>query len=184
MFGWIKKGNGMNNILVNKGESIFNMELYNRYNESKSANLDNKIAVLTDIIRQYPKVIDYIFNRMDTCFGPHIVYLVHMKVGGTDMIKMGYTKNTVQGRFAETRYSGRNTIEIIEVLREKTLQAKAAVDFETRLKEICFPYRIVTDLTLPGKGEFMDIEYKEQIVLEYDNLYPNFQEIVGLKAPN
>lgn len=174
----------MNNTLVNKGGFISNMELYNRYNESKNGNLDSKIEVLTDIIRQYPKLIDYIYNRMDTCFGPHIVYLVHMRVGGVDMIKMGYTKNTVEGRFAETRYSGRNTIEIVEVLREKILQAKAAVDFEIRLKQNCNPYRITTDLTLPGKGEFMGIEHKETIMSEYDNLYPMFQEIVGLKAPN
>lgn len=174
----------MNNIQEKKGEFIFNMELYNRYKNSKNQDLEIKISVLTDIIRQNPKIIDYIFNRVDTCFGPHIVYLVHMRVRGVDMIKMGYTKNSVQDRFAETRYSGRNTIEIVEILRENVLQAKAAVDFERLLKETCIPYKIVTELTLPGKGEFMDIEYKDIILNQYDNLYPNFVEIVGLKAPN
>lgn len=176
--------NGMNNIQVKKVEYIFNMELYNRYKNSKKMDLETKIEVLTDIIRRHPKIVDYIFNRVDTCYGPHIVYLVHMRVGGIDMIKMGYTKNSVKGRFAETRYSGRNTIEIVEILRENTLQAKAAVDFEKNLKEICSPYRITTDLTLPGKGEFMGIEHKETIMNQYDNLYPTFQQIVGLKAPN
>ncbi len=174
----------MNNIQEKKEGFIFKMELYNRYNNSKTQDLESKIEVLTGIIRQYPKVIDYLYNRLDTCFGPHIVYLVHMKVGGVDMIKIGYTKNSVQGRFAETRYTGRNTIEIVEILRENVLQAKAAVDFENNLKEICTPYRINTELTLPGKGEFMGIEHKNIIINQYDNLYPSFQEIVGLKSPN
>ena len=80
------------------------MELYNRYKESKTGNIDVKIEVLNDIIRQYPKIIDYVYNRVDTCFGPHIVYLVHMRVGGVDMIKIGYTKNSVQARFSESRF--------------------------------------------------------------------------------
>lgn len=175
---------GMNNIQVKRGGYIFNMELYNRYINSKTSDLETKISVLTDIVRAHPKIIDYIYNRLDTCYGPHIVYLVHMRVGGIDMIKMGYTKNTVEGRFAETRYTGRNTIEIVEILRQNTLQAKAAVDFEKNLKEICTPFRIVTDLTLPGKGEFMDIEHTQTIITEYDRLYPTFQQIVGLKSPN
>jgi hypothetical protein len=107
-----------------------------------------------------------------------------MRVSGVDMIKMGYTKNSVEGRFAETRYSGRNTIEIVEIIRQNTLQAKAAVDFERTLKDACKDYKIKTELTLPGKGEFMSIEHRDSIILNYDSLFPNFKEIVGLKAPN
>jgi hypothetical protein len=175
---------GTNNIQVQKEKYIFNMELYNRYKESKTGNIDVKIEVLTDIIRQYPKIIDYIYNRVDTCFGPHIVYLVHMRVGGVDMIKIGYTKNSVQARFSESRYAGRDEIEIVEIIRENTLQAKASVDFEKALKTSCVPYAITTELTLPGKGEFMNIQHREAIIEVYDRLYPSFSEIVGLKAPN
>lgn len=175
---------GMNSTREKKGGFISKMELYNRYINSKNQDLETKIEVLTSIIRNHPKVIDYIYNRVDTCFGPHIVYLVHMRVSGIDMIKMGYTKNSVEGRFAETRYSGRNTIEIVEIIRQNTLQAKAAVDFEKSLKKLCSPFKVVTELTLPGKNEFMGIEYRDSITNLYDDLYPNFREISGLKSPN
>lgn len=160
------------------------MELYNRYKNSKNQDLEVKIEVLNDIIRQYPKIIDYIYNRVDSCFGQHIVYLVHMRVNGVDMLKIGYTKNSVEDRFAESRYAGREAIEIVEILRENTLQAKASVDFERALKTGCVPYAITTELTLPGKGEFMDIQYRDAILEQYDTLYPTFENIVGLKAPN
>ena len=161
-----------------------NMELYERYKNSKSQVLDVKIEVLNEIIRKHPKIIDYIYNRVDTCYGPHIVYLVHMRVGGVDMLKIGYTKNSVEGRFAESRYAGRDAIEIVEIIRENTLQAKASVDFEKVLKTRCAPYAITTKLTLPGKGEFMDIQHRDAILEQYDTLYPTYQNIVGLKAPN
>jgi hypothetical protein len=64
------------------------------------------------------------------------------------------------------------------------LQAKASVDFEKALKTSCVPYAITTELTLPGKGEFMNIQHRDAIIEVYDRLYPSFSEIVGLKAPN
>ena len=180
----MKMKSGMNNIQDKKGEYIINMELYERYNNSKGEDIETKIGVINDIIRAYPKIIDYIYNRVDTCFGPHIVYLVHMKVGGVDMLKIGYTKNSVEGRFSESRYAGRNVIEIVQIIRENKLQAKASVEFETALKEACKPYGIKTELTLPGKGEFMDIQHLDDIINQYDRLCPNFSEVVGLKSPN
>jgi len=175
---------GTNNIQVLKEKFIINMELYERYNCSKEQDLETKIGVLNEIMRKYPKIVDYIYNRVDTCYGPHIVYLVHMRVGGVDMLKIGYTKNSVQGRFSESRYAGRDAIEIVEIIRENRLQAKASVDFEKALKEACSTYATTTELTLPGKGEFMDIQHMESIVNIYDNLYPNFLQVVGLKSPN
>lgn len=160
------------------------MGLYEDYLNSKTADTQTKIAVINDIITTYPKIIDYLYNRIDTCFGEHTVYLVHMRVGGEDMIKMGYTKNDVRGRFAENRYSGRETMEIVDVIRENKLQAKGAVDFESRLKELCVPYRIQTNLTLPGKNEFMDISHRDTIITLYDNLYSDYKDIEGLKSPN
>jgi len=137
-----------------------------------------------DIITQYPKIIDYIYNRVDTCFGPHIVYLIEVKIGETPMLKIGYTKNSVEGRFAEKRYSGRETIEIVQIIRQQTLQAYGAVQFEKTLKQQCVSYQVSTELTLPGKNEFMNIDYKEQIIQLYDNLFPQFENVIGLKSPN
>jgi hypothetical protein len=107
-----------------------------------------------------------------------------MRVGGVDMLKIGYTKNSVHGRFSESRYAGRDAIEIVEIIRENKLQAKASVDFEKALKVACSEYATTTELTLPGKGEFMDIQHMEAIVNIYDTLYPNFLQVVGLKSPN
>ena len=160
------------------------MELYERYNQSKEQDLETKISVLNDLMRKYPKIVDYIYNRVDTCYGPHIVYLVHMNVNGVDMLKIGYTKNSVEGRFSESRYAGRDSLEIVKIIRENKLQAKASVDFEKSLKESCSIYATTTELTLPGKGEFMDIQHLDQIVNIYDTLYPNFLQVVGLKSPN
>lgn len=160
------------------------MSLYKRYLESKNAEVNEKVEVINEIISTYPKIIDYLYNRLDTCFGEHTVYLVHMKVNGEDMLKIGYTKNDVVSRFGETRYAGQNTLEIIEVVRDNKLQAKGAVDFEKKLKDLMKDYRTESNLTLPGKNEFMDIQYKDKIVELYDSFYDLYKEIEGLKAPN
>lgn len=160
------------------------MGLYEQYLSSKTGDTENKVAVLNEIISTYPKIMDYLHNRVDTCFGEHTVYLVHMRVGGEDMLKVGYTKNDVGGRFAETRYSGRDTIEIVEIIRENKLQAKGAVDFEKKIKELTKEYKIKTNLTLPGKNEFMSIDYRDEVISIYDSQYPNYISVVGLKSPN
>ena len=160
------------------------MSLYEDYLSSKTQETEEKVRVINEIIQTYPKIIDYLYNRIDTCFGEHTVYLVHMRVSGQDMLKMGYTKNDVKGRFSEGRYSGRDTIEIVEVIRENKLQAKGAVDFEKMLKESAKDYRIQTNLTLPGKNEFMSINHRNEIIHLYDSLYGDYVDIVGLKAPN
>ena len=105
---------------------ILRMGLYDDYLKSKTGDTETKVGVINNIISTYPKIIDYLYNRIDTCFGEHTVYLVHMRVGGEDMLKIGYTKNDVNGRFSENRYSGRDTIEIVEIIRENKLQAKGA----------------------------------------------------------
>ena len=160
------------------------MSLYQDYIDSKTSDTQTKIAVINEIIQTHPKIIDYLYNRIDTCFGEHTVYLVHMKVGGEDMIKMGYTKNDVRGRFAENRYSGRDTIEIVEIIRENKLQAKGAVDFEKTLKESATDYRIQTNLTLPRKNEFMDIRFRDVLITLYDDLFERYKDVEGLKSHN
>jgi len=160
------------------------MSLYKRYLDSKNGEVDEKVEVLTEIVTTYPKIIDYLYNRLDTCFGEHTVYLVHMRVNGEDMLKIGYTKNDVSARFGEKRWSGQNKLEIIEILRDNKLQAKGAVDFEKKLKELMVDYRTNSNLTLPGKNEFFDIIYKKEIMDWYDSFYELYKEIEGLKAPN
>lgn len=165
--------------------TIFNpMNLYEEYENSKTGGIYDKIKVITKIITEYPKIIDYIYNRIDTCFGPHIVYVVHMKVDGVDMIKIGYTKNSVLNRFKEKRWTDQHKIEIIQVIREYVLQAKGAVEFEKELNCQCVNYRIDSNLQLPGKNEFMDFNYKDEVLNQYDNLFPQYTDVIGLKSPN
>ena len=139
---------------------------------------------MNDIIRQHPKLMDYIQTKIDSCYGTHRVYLVHMRVNGEDMLKIGYTKNSVEGRFGEHRYAGRDSLEIIEVLKQNKFQAKGAIDFEKHLKKEYKDFKIKTDLTLPGKGEFYDIEHKELMLRIYDEISETYNDVVELKAPN
>lgn len=161
------------------------MNLYETYlNTKSSGSLEERITVMSEIIRQNPKLMDYIETKIDSCYGTHIVYLVYMKVNGKDMLKIGYTKNSVEGRFGEKRYAGRDSLEIVEIQREQRLQAKGAIEFEKELKKRFKDYQVKSDLTLPGKGEFYDIMFLDEMVKIYDDEYPKYISVVGLKAPN
>lgn len=161
------------------------MNLYETYlNTKSSGSLEERIQVMGEIIRQNPKLMDYIETKIDSCYGTHIVYLVYMKVNGKDMLKIGYTKNSVEGRFGEKRYAGRDSLEIVEIQREQRLQAKGAIEFEKELKKRFKDYQVKSDLTLPGKGEFYDIMFLDEMVKIYDDEYPKYISVVGLKAPN
>ena len=132
------------------------ISLYEKYLLIKSSdNLDDKIGVLNEIIFENPKLIDYLFNKVDSCFGTHKVYILIMSVNGVDMIKVGYTKQEdVKKRFTEKRYMGSDKILIKRVVRENTLQAKGATEFENELKDYYTNFKTDSDLTLPGKNEF------------------------------
>ncbi len=161
------------------------MTLYEEYNNIKeSGELSQKIEILNKIIKENPKLIDYLFTKVDSCYGEHKVYLVHMKVNGIDMIKIGYTKNSVEGRFAEKRYAGRDNLEIVEIKREHSLQAKGAIEFEKHLKESFKEFKSETELTLPGKGEFYDIKHMDNMIKIYDKSFPEYINVIGLKSPN
>jgi len=169
-------------LLSNKDIS---MTLYEEYNKIKnSGELSEKIGVLNKIIEENPKLIEYLFTKVDSCYGEHKVYLVHMKVNGVDMIKIGYTKNSVEGRFAEKRYAGRDDLEIVEIKRENSLQAKGAIDFEKHLKQSFKDFKSETELTLPGKGEFYDIKHIDKMIEIYDKSYLDYINVIGLKSPN
>jgi hypothetical protein len=160
------------------------MSLLIEYEQSKKMDNETKINMLVRLMREYPKSIDYVYNRMDSCFGGHIVYLAHMKVDDLNMLKLGYTKNDVVSRYKEKRYEKGEAIEIVEVIRKNKLQAKGAVDFEKKLKEFTKDYKINSNLTLPGKNEFLGIEYREKIIELYDTFYEDYKNVEGLKSPN
>lgn len=160
------------------------MELYEKYFHSRTGTTEDKTLFINDLIEKYPDILRYLYNRIDTCFGEHTVYLIKISINNNIMLKIGYTKNSVEDRFSEKRYMDGNSVEIIEIIRSNKLQAKGAIEFENKIKSLCVDYVLKTDLTLPGKNEFMDIEYLNEIIKIYDQEYDNYKDIIGLKAPN
>tara|TARA_R110002096_G_scaffold1736_1_gene9046 strand:- start:1143 stop:1406 length:264 start_codon:yes stop_codon:yes gene_type:complete len=75
--------------------------MYKLYVEYKNNNQWDMLAQLVpNLIKEYPQLIKYIINKIDSCYGEHRVYVLDTSKG----IKIGYTKNSVEDRFAEKRY--------------------------------------------------------------------------------
>ena len=65
------------------------------------------------------------------------------------------------------------------------LQAFGAVELEKELEErIPDHFRYTTTAKFPGKGELIDIKYKDDMVKLLNELEPMFKDVIGLKAPN
>jgi hypothetical protein len=159
-------------------------ELYERFKTIREQTTETKIKILVDIMKTFPKIIDTIINRVESCFGEHTVYYVHFSVKGMEFLKVGYTKNTVQERICkEMRYEGEKPV-IIETFRDLKYQAKGAYDFEQDLKKRVSPYKKPNDLIMPGKGELYDVKYKDEILKEYDSTCYEYSHVIGLKRTN
>lgn len=158
-----------------------NITYYHLYETLKqNGDMGRMAEFIPELLKQNPKLIPYVINRLDSCFGKHIVYLVVTNYG----IKIGYTKNTIETRFGESRYSGSTNFEIIEILRQEEFQAKGAVEFESKIKELCKSYLIQTDMVMPGKGEIFDIKFKTQVLNIFDLHKNEYKNIIGIKPPN
>jgi hypothetical protein len=154
---------------------------YKLYKTLKDTNDWGGLAELIPIImKEYPQMVKYIINRIDSCYGEHTVYVVDTNKG----IKIGYTKNTIQQRFSEKRYSNSDEFIVNKILREDKFQAKGALEFENKLKELLSEYGIKTDMVMPGKGELYDRKFVDEILNEYDSNKDKYKSIIGLKPPN
>jgi len=158
-------------------------ELYERFKTIREQTTETKIKILVDIMKTYPKIIDTIINRVESCFGEHTVYYVHFSIKGMEFLKVGYTKNTVEERLNEMRYEGEKPV-IIDKFREYKYQAKGAYDFETTLKKTVKPYIKKNNLRMPGKGELYDVSYKDEILKQYDSICYDYSHVIGLKRTN
>jgi len=159
-------------------------DTYQKYLTIREQNLKEQIGTLGEVIQQHPKLIDYILNKVDSSYGTHTVYVVQLEINGTDILKIGYTKNSVKERFKELRWKGVNSITIKHIHRENTLQALGAKQFENDVKQKCRQYLLDNTHHLPGKGEFIKPESLNDVLKIYDDLYPNYKDVVGLKSPN
>jgi len=157
---------------------------YNPLYESyvRASNQQSKKKVLIELIDEYPDIISYLWNRADTCFGEHRVYLIEINYKGDSYLKIGYTKNSIEDRFGEKRYEDRNQFHLIRVIRESKLQALGAVKFEKEIKERVDS--IKTEMKMPGKGEIFDMGKRDELLKIWDENLPKFKTIVGLKSPN
>jgi hypothetical protein len=92
--------------------------LYSDYlDATKGVTNEERMDIILRIMTKYPKIIDYIENRVHTCFGEHRVYFVKLRVDGEMFLKVGYTKNTVYERFADSRYTKGHKVEVVEIIR-------------------------------------------------------------------
>lgn len=132
------------------------------------------------LFKTYPKLIPYVVNRIDSCFGTHIVYLIRTNFG----IKLGYTKNSIEKRFSEKRYEGSSSFEVLEILRQDEFQAYGASEFESFLKNKFKSFGIQTEMIMPGKGEMYDTTFEKDIIEMYDSYKNDYKKIVGIKSPN
>jgi hypothetical protein len=161
------------------------MNLYEEYIVAdKTKDLDDQERFIINFMKKHRESIPSLFNRAATCYGPHKVYVVHMTVDGVDMIKVGYTKNSIKDRYKEKRWKDYGKIVIIKIYRQEILQALGAVNFEDELKSQCLDYLINSNLEQPGKGEFMDFKHLDIVLNLYDNLYPQYTDVVGFKRAN
>ena len=160
-------------------------ELYERHLQIREQTEDIKIKHVHELLKEYPKLIDSVLTKIDTSFGEHMVYIIHVYKYGRNFIKIGYTKNTVEERYGEKRWGDKITIEDIkEKLREKRLPALGAVLLEKEIKKHIIEFNIKTELTGPGKGELYDITCKDLLLDIYDNYYEEYKDSVGLKRAN
>lgn len=158
-------------------QQLYSDYLLVRYNGTQ----EQGIEVLNRIIKKYPKFLHYLLNRADTCFGTHSVYIIKIRVNGIVCIKGGYTKNSIVDRLKEKRYQ---SVELLEIYREEFFQAKGAKDFEKKLKDLTKKHFFKNDFTFPGKGEVRSLDSLDEILNFYDELAPQYKDIIGLKSPN
>jgi hypothetical protein len=127
------------------------------------------------------KFVGYLFNRIKSCFGEHIVYLYEININDKETcLKYGYTVN--EKRNFDGRYDKVSIVEEVKLVR---LQAFGAVELEKELEErIPDHFRYTTTAKFPGKGELIDIKYKDDMIKLLDELAPKFKDVIGLKAPN
>jgi hypothetical protein len=158
-------------------QQLYSDYLLVRYNGTQ----EQGIEVLNRIIQKYPKILNYLLNRADTCFGTHSVYIIKIRVNGIICLKAGYTKNSIVDRLKEKRYQ---SVELLEIYREEFFQAKGAKDFEKKLKDLTKKHFFKNDFTFPGKGEVRFLDSLDEMLNFYDELAPQYKDIIGLKSPN
>lgn len=159
-------------------------EKYEKYLNIHQLPINEQLNLISEITTQHPKLIDYIISKTDSCYGPHRVYVVKLELNGIDVLKIGYTKNTVKQRFKEIRWKGVETIVVKEIYREEILQALGAKEFESEINSRCEIHKLDNEHVLPGKKEFLKINSLDDVLRIYDTIIPNYRNIVGLKSPN
>ena len=159
-----------------------NHKLYNEYLEADLIK-SKRPGVIIKLMEEDPqRVPDWIWNRLDSVFGPHTVYLIEILYKGKSYLKIGYTKNSTKERFSEKRYDGADDFKLVRILNEVKLQALGAVQFEDEIKQKVTT--IKTDMKMPGKGEIFDMSKLDEILSVWNESLPKFREVIGIKAPN
>ena len=73
----------------------------------------------------------------------------------------------------------------MEIIKEELFQAKGAVEFEAKLNELIpDTFRYTTELLFPGKQELISLEHRDDVLEIYNNAFPHYKDVIGLKSPN
>ena len=160
--------------------AVANNNLYSSY--IKANSIESKKDVLLQLMDEYPDIIPYLWNRADTCFGEHRVYLIEIHYKGQSYLKIGYTKNSIEDRFGEKRYEDRSEFKLVSMIKESKLQALGAVQFEKEIKKRVGS--IKTEMKMPGKSEIFEMGKRRELLEIWNEILPKYENVVGLKAPN
>lgn len=141
-------------------------------------------SVILELMKEYPKCVSSIVNKLDSSFGIHRVYVANVKTKtGDKFIKIGYTKNTVKQRLSEGRYKGK--IYLIDVIHEEFFPALGSKQFESELITTLEKYNVTNEnIEAPGKGELFFQEHEDKILKKYNELKDKYKDKRGYKPPN
>ena len=157
-----------------------NIDIIKQFEELSSVKDNGRLqSLIPELMKEYSQCVPSIVNKLNSSFGLHTVYIVNTNLG----IKVGYTINTIEQRFNESRYKGQ--LKLNNILKDDKFPALGAFEFEKQLKDKYKKYRnLNSNTTAPGKGEIYYIKYKKEILKIYDELKDKYKDKRGFKRAN
>lgn len=170
-----------NEILIEKWKSI------NKKNSNEVIDVFNKFIKLN------PDKIKHFVKQLDKMVGYYNVYVLIVRIDGTDFIKVGYTINAPKRRYVDSRYLKGHEVVINEKsIKSYTIQAHGAKQMEKKLKDLIkneellgIKFTTPENFEAPGKGEF--ILYTEdaynKIIEFFDKNIEYYSTMIGVTSP-
>jgi len=143
----------------------------------------NGAEIINKLLKQNPKLVEYVSTTVDSCIGMHQVYLVTFK-NIKNKFKVGYTKHkNLFKRFGESRYKGDKLI-VDSIILQQELPALGAVKFEEFIQSKLENDKLDEKIGIPGKGEFYDMSKLDSVLELWTTNVHKFKDMWGIKSPN